>query len=162
MKSSEAGHITDIQGTELRLEKSMKKTALLLILVIAVLILTACGSEKHEPTVVVETPAPAAETQKPVQTPEVQTAAPEPVETAQPDDTGFDDEKYQIALGLVGEVVEELYKAIGYPEFQDYGPSCLGKPGSEDGQLEYEGFSVFTLVEDGVETIVEVLKDDEF
>ena len=38
------------------------------------------------------------------------------------DDTGFDDEKYQIALGLVGEGVEELYKAIGYPEFQDYGP----------------------------------------
>ncbi len=139
----------------------MKKTALLFILVIAVLILTACGSEKHEPTVVVETPAPAAETQKPEQTPEVQAAAPEPAETAQPEDIGLDDEKYQIALGLVDEVVEELYKAIGYPEFQDYGPSCL-EPGTEEGQLDYKGFSVFTRIKDGVETITDVLKDGEF
>lgn len=140
----------------------MKKTALLLILVIAVFILAACGSEKHEPTVVIETPAPVAETEIPVQTPEVQAAAPEPDETAQPAETGLDEESYQIALSLIDEVVEELYEAIGYPEFQDYGPSCLGGPGSEDGQLDYEGFSVFTLVEDGVETIVDVLKDGEF
>ena len=55
----------------------------------------------------------------------------------------------------------ELYEAIGYPEYQDYGPSCL-EPGAEDGQLDYAGFSVFTLVQDQVETITEVLKDGEF
>ncbi len=142
----------------------MKKFALLLILIIAVLLMAACGSEKHEPTVVVETPAPAVETAMPEKTPEVQAATPEPepAETAQPEDTGADEEKYQIALGLVGETVEELYDAIGWPEYSDYGPSCLGEPGSEDGQLDYDGFSVFTLVENGVETIVDVLKDGEF
>ena len=141
----------------------MKKAFILvLMLIIAAVLLTACGGEKHEPTIVVETPAPVPETQKPEPSAEVNPEADIPEESAQPEDTGFDNEKYQIALGLVDEVVEELYKAIGYPESQDYGPSCLGEPGSEDGQLDYEGFSVFTLVQDGVETIVDVLRDDEF
>ena len=141
----------------------MKKALILvLMLIFAAVLLTACGNEKHEPTVVVETPAPVVETVVPEPSIEVQDVTSAPEESAQPEDTGIDDEKYQTALGLVGKVVEELYEAIGYPEYQDYGPSCLGKPGSEDGQLDYEGFSVFTLVEDGVETIVDVLKDDEF
>lgn len=141
----------------------MKKNSILLIMfIVAVMVLTACGNAKHEPSITVETPAPVIETEKPVQTPSVQTEVAKPEESAQPEDSGFDDEKYQIALGLIDEVVEELYKAIGYPEFQDYGPSCLGGPGAEDGQLDYEGFSVFTLVENGVETITDVLRDDEF
>lgn len=141
----------------------MKKIFVLLFtLVFAVLLLAACGSETHEPTVVIETPAPVAETAEPELTPAVQTAEPEPAETEEPAAAGLDEEKYQIALGLIDASVEELYDAIGYPEYQDYGPSCLGEPGSEDGQLDYEGFSVFTLVQDGVETIVDVLRDDEF
>ena len=141
----------------------MKKSLILLVtLLLATVLLTACGSEKHEPTIVVETPAPVAETLKPEPSTGVQPEVDTPEESEQPEDTGLDVEKYQIALGLVDEVVEELYKAIGYPESQDYGPSCLGEPGSEDGQLDYEGFSVFTLVQDGVETIVDVLRDDEF
>ena len=141
----------------------MKKILILLLaFVFTGLLLTACGSEKHETTVVVETPAPVTETEKPAPTEEVQIEPDTPNETAQPEDTGLDNEKYQTALGLIGETVEELYEAIGWPEFQDYGPSCLGEPGSEDGQLDYEGFSVFTLVENGVETIVDVLRDDEF
>ena len=141
----------------------MKKALILvLMLLFAAVLLTACGSEKHEPVIVVETPAPVAETEKPEPSAEVKPEVDTPEESAQPEDTGLDDEKYQTALGMIGEVVEELYKEIGYPEYQDYGPSCLGEPGSEDGQLDYEGFSVFTLVQDGVETIVDVLRDDEF
>ena len=141
----------------------MKKSLILVFtLLFALVLLTACGNEKREPTIVVETPAPVAETAEPEPSAEVHTADDVPEETPQLEETGIDDEKYQIALGLIDEVAEELYKAIGYPESQDYGPSCLGEPGSEDGQLDYEGFSVFTLVQDGVETIVDVLRDDEF
>ena len=144
----------------------MKRIAvLLLVFVLAAGLLSACGGEKHEPVVVVETPAPAAETEKPVPTEEAQPApADVPEESAQPEETGADNEKYQIALGLVGKTVEELYEAIGYPETSDYGPSCIGEPGDKDGQLDYEGFSVFTLVKakTGEETIVDVLRDDEF
>ena len=142
----------------------MKKNLIIVLTFAMILILlAACGSEKHEPTVVVETPAPAAETAKPVQSPAVQTAEPEPVETAEPEQTSetIDDEKYQTALGLIDADVEDLYKAIGYPESKDYGPSCLGDY-DLDGQLDYEGFSLFTLVQDGVETIVDGLRDDEF
>ena len=140
----------------------MKKALILvLMLIFTAVLLTACGNEKHEPTVVVETPAPVVETAVPEPSIEVQNVTTAPEESAQPEDTGIDDEKYQTALGLVGKVVEELYEAIGYPEYQDYGPSCL-EPGAEDGQLDYVGFSVFTLVQDQVETITEVLKDGEF
>ena len=58
--------------------------------------------------------------------------------------------------------IERLAEAIGYPENQDYGPSCIGEPVDKDGQLDYEGFSVFTFVHNGVETITDVLRDDEF
>ncbi len=138
--------------------------ALLLVFVLAAGLLSACGGEKHEPVVVVETPAPTAETEKPAPTEEAQPApAPVPEETPQPEETEDDNEQYQIALGLVGKSVEELYAAIGYPETSDYGPSCIGDPGDKDGQLDYKGFSVFTLLKaNGGETIVDVLRDDEF
>ena len=138
--------------------------ALLMVFVLAAGLLSACGGEKHEPVVVVETPAPTAETEKPAPTEEVQLApAPVPEETAQPEETEDDNEQYQIALSLVGKSVEELYAAIGYPVTSDYGPSCIGDPGDKDGQLDYEGFSVFTLLKaNGGETIVDVLRDDEF
>lgn len=140
----------------------MKKTLLLIVtLIFTVLILSACGSEKHEPTIVVETPAPVTETAKPEPSMEVLPEVDIPEESAQPEYTGLDNEKYQAALGLIGENVEELYKAIGNPEYQDYGPSCLGDYDS-DGQLDYEGFSVFTVVKGEVETVYDVLRDDEF
>ena len=142
----------------------MKKTKILIVLCLTMLLLAGCGGAKHEPAVVIETPAPAhtQETAKPDPAPEApaQKEEPEPEPSAEPE-TAFDEEKYAIALALIGETVEELYEAIGYPEYQDYGPSCL-EPGAEDGQLDYMGFSVFTLVQDQVETITEVLKDGEF
>ena len=140
----------------------MKKSLIFLVtLLLATVLLTACGSEKHEPTIVVETPAPVAETLKPEPSAGVQPEVDTPEESAQPEDTGLDDEKYQAALGLIGEKVEELYKEIGYPKYQDYGPSCLGDYDS-DGQLDYEGFSVFTVVKGEIETVYDVLRDDEF
>ena len=135
------------------------------VCLVALMLFSGCGETKHEQTVVIETPAPSQvqETVKPEPAPEVavQEKEKEPEVSAEPEENAIDEEKYEIALTLIGADVEELYEAVGYPEYQDYGPSCL-EPGAEDGQLDYVGFSVFTLVQDQVETITEVLKDGEF
>ena len=59
-----------------------------------------------------------------------------------------------IARGLIGAEVEELYAAIGEPLSANYAPSCLG-PG-EDGELTYDGFIVYTYREEGSETVEDV------
>ena len=51
----------------------------------------------------------------------------------------------------IGKTVEELYELVGQPESSDYAPSCLG-PG-EDGNLYYDGFTVYTYRENDTETV---------
>lgn len=103
-----------------------------------------------------EPSAPPEETPEPVEseppeepvhteTPVVQTPA--PVETAAP----VTDPK-TVAAGYIGQNVSGLYAAIGYPQYSDYAPSCLGE-GGEDGNLYYDGFIVYTYRENGVETV---------
>lgn len=67
-----------------------------------------------------------------------------------------DDEKFDIALSMIGEKVGTLYEAIGEPVDFSYASSCMGK--GEDGELYYDGFTVCTYLEDGVETVVDVYK----
>ncbi len=55
---------------------------------------------------------------------------------------------------FVGSDVNALYGAFGYPGSTSYASSCMG-PG-EDGILYYDGFTVYTYREDGVETIQSV------
>ena len=52
-------------------------------------------------------------------------------------------------------VRDGLIAAIGSPISSSYAPSCLG-PG-EDGELIYNGFTVYTYRENGVETVEDVL-----
>ncbi len=53
--------------------------------------------------------------------------------------------------------VDELYEAIGEPENSNYVSSCLGD--GEDGQLQYEGFTVYTYRDpDGAEAVQDVLE----
>ena len=96
-----------------------------------------------------ETPAPveSGQPEDPVYTeaPVVQTPA--PVETPAP----AADPK-TVAAGYIGQSVSGLYAAIGYPQYSDYAPSCLGE-GGEDGNLYYDGFIVYTYRENGVETV---------
>ena len=133
--------------------------ALVLLLALA-LGLAACGKAQEAPA---QTPAPGA-----VVVPgsnEDADAAPEAAATPQPMVDGefpdnaekADASQYKkIAEGFVGANVEDLYAAIGYPDsVEDYVPSCLG-PG-EDGELHYDGFTVYTYRENGVETINAVL-----
>lgn len=59
-----------------------------------------------------------------------------------------------IAGGMMGSSVESLYEAIGNPDSSSYASSCNG-PG-EDGELYYDGFTVYTYRENGNEIIVDV------
>lgn len=76
--------------------------------------------------------------------------------TDDPADGPTDDEKFDIALSMIGEKVGTLYEAIGEPVDFSYASSCMGR--GEDGELYYDGFTVCTYLEDGVETVVDVYK----
>lgn len=93
------------------------------------------------------TPAPTPEP-TPAPTPEP-TPAPTPEPTPEP--TMSPEELKAIAERYIDEPVEELFKAIGRPQSSDYAPSCLGD--GEDGNLYYDGFTVYTYREDGEETV---------
>ena len=59
-----------------------------------------------------------------------------------------------LAQSYIGQSTTALYAAIGYPVYSDYAPSCIG-PG-EDGNLYYDGFTVYTYREDGQEEVTYV------
>lgn len=61
---------------------------------------------------------------------------------------------YSIALGYVGSDVNSLYAAIGTPTGgSSYQDGCAG-PGTRDGFLYYDGFTVVTMVSaDGYESV---------
>ncbi len=135
----------------------MKKTIAIMLALLMLLSLAACGEEKDAavdsiggqdgPEVTVtatikETPEPTPEATVEL-TPE---PTPEPTPEADPAA-----ELKATAESFIGAAVEELIAAIGEPESSDYAPSCIG-PG-EDGNLYYEGFIVYTYREDGTETV---------
>lgn len=133
------------------------KTITLLLLAVMLLGLCACGSEgAPSPTPEADaapaiTPVPAAE---PAATPEP-SAEPEPEPSAEPEPESGSDAK-AAAEALVGSDVSELYEAIGYPVSSSYAPSCLGD--GEDGELVYDGFTVYTFkAASGGETVTVVL-----
>lgn len=53
------------------------------------------------------------------------------------------EEQRKVEEDLIGQTVQELYKAIGKPKKTEYGTSCLVANG-EDGILTYDGFTVST------------------
>jgi DNA polymerase III gamma/tau subunit len=55
------------------------------------------------------------------------------------------------AQQYVNKKVSALTAAIGQPLSKSYAPSCLGE--GEDGEFEYNGFTVYTYRENGVETV---------
>ena len=134
----------------------MRKPITILILLALLTLLCACGSE--QPAAPAPTEAPAA-TQTPAPTPTpTPTQAPAPAATPEatpaPEETPEPapvNETLETAKTFVGKTTVELYAAIGAPPESDYAPSCLG-PG-EDGNLYYDGFTVYTYRENGVETI---------
>ena len=120
----------------------MKKTgiaALLTLLLAAALLLTlnACTGSGDDTGAPAEN---AAETQA------AETPAPAVSLTAE--------EKLAIAKDYIDSPVEDLLAAIGDPEERDYAPSCMGS--GDDGNLYYDGFTVYTYREGDSEVVIDV------
>lgn len=130
----------------------MKKSVSLFLALLLCLTLGACGAAA--PTAAA-TPAPtAAATVAPTATaaPTAAAATAAPESSAQ---SGAEARK-ELAKSLIGRPVQELYDAIGQPGSCDYGSSCLVKD-AQDGELVYDGFTVYTtLLADGTETVYDV------
>ena len=126
----------------------MKKILSLMLAAMLVLGLAACGDAGST-----ETPAPTAAPSEAA--PEDTTSTTEAVEgTAAPEDgeNSGDTSLLETAKTFEGAPVEDLIAAIGEPESSDYAPSCLGE--GEDGNLYYDGFTVYTYRDtDGQETV---------
>ncbi len=130
----------------------MKKTAVFLLCAALLFSLAACGGSEKEPAPTpTDSPAPA-----PAVTDEPQTPVPsqEPAVTQAPAEPDNDvSEIIARVRDMEGEPVEDLLAWLGEPISRDYSSSCLVQ-GGQDGQWEYEGFTVYTLVQpDGTETV---------
>ena len=98
-------------------------------------------------------PSAASETSDPAQTPAPSASAPTPTPSPEPDPAS---DPKTVAQGLIGRPVSELYAAIGQPIASDYVPGCV-EPNSEDGELIYSGFTVYTVRTDAQEYVYDVL-----
>lgn len=99
--------------------------------------------------------APAGESsQKPAEPVENKPAAePEPPVTTEPTPEPTVSPK-EIAESYMDKSVSGLFAEIGQPTSSDYAPSCLGD--GEDGELFYDGFTVYTYREGDKETVTYV------
>lgn len=111
----------------------MKKYISLLLILILAISLCACGE------------APADNT---TQTQE--TTVTNPSDTQQTEATTAQNQK-ALAMTCIDKSVDDLYALIGQPNSSDYAPSCLGD--GEDGNLYYDGFTVYTYKEGETETV---------
>ena len=121
---------------------------------------TAAPAESAAPA---ETEAPAAETPEPDAEPEPST---EP-EAKLPDAGLVHDTEvtpspsetlFELAKSYVDKPLSELQAEIGEPVTSSYVSSCL-VPGGEDGELHYDGFTVYTVKSGDSETVQDVLAD---
>lgn len=131
----------------------MKKLCILMA-VLLLIGLTACGEkpepapEPEQPTV--ETPVEPEPTPEEPEEPAAEQPEEAPAEEAPAEDPAeppAEEEKetnplFEQALALIDCSVEELYDTVGMPIDYMYADSCLGE--GEDGELYYDGFTVYT------------------
>ena len=138
----------------------MKKISIILFAA-TILLLSACGASNSEPEANVPNTEISAgaenngSTDSNNETSDIPAAAASeaPETVVEPEDETVDNvnKLKDIAVSFIGKDVSELYAEIGEPESSDYAPSCLGD--GEDGNLYYDGFTVYTYREGGSETV---------
>ena len=135
------------------MKKKLTRILLVCLLLAAAAVLTACGETPES----AQTPAPetasAPETQTPAEPEEP--AEPEPEEAPVQAEPEAADEPgaLETALSFVDQDAQLLLDALGEPQQKLYEASCSG-PG-DDGIWIYDGLTVFTYLENGVETVVD-------
>lgn len=122
----------------------MKKMIALLLAVLMMAGLCACGDE--------ETPA----TQPPVSQTDPSNEPAQPTEPSEVQPTEPEKTAFELAEECIDKSLEELISLIGEPDSADYAPSCLNPGVGEDGNLYYEGFVVYTYREGDKETVTYV------
>ena len=129
---------------------------------------TAAPAESAAPA---ETEAPAPEA-SPVPSAEASEAGTEPEPSAEPaaklPDAGLvqdtavtpspSEALFELAKSYVDKPFSELQAEIGEPVSSSYVSSCL-IPGGEDGELHYDGFTVYTVKSGDSETVQDVIAD---
>ena len=156
----------------------MKRNLILAgLFLICALLLIGCGSTAPAAAPApAETAAPAesaapVETEAPTETP-APSPEPEPEPSAAPvatlPDAGLvrdtkaspspSEALFELAKGYVDKPLSELQAEIGEPVSSSYVSSCL-IPGGEDGELHYDGFTVYTVKSGDSETVQDVLAD---
>lgn len=121
----------------------MKKIIAIILILICCIALCACGTQKED--------------NSSAEVPEGMTSTlpGANLKNASTEDAD-EDPTFALAETFVDKPVDELISAIGEPKSREYSPSCLGD--GEDGNLEYDGFYVYTYKEDGIETVKQVYK----
>ena len=119
----------------------MKKLISIILLCATAVLLCACGSAAPDKSSSGGSAVPPMQTASGSDT---QAAADAPEEKA----------AEIIAESYIGKEVSELYDAIGEPESVSYASSCLGS--GEDGELVYNGFTVYTYKEGDSEVVQNV------
>ena len=126
--------------------QTMKRKLILSILcLICALLLIGCGNSAPA-----EAPAPS----QPAETAVPSATLPDAVLEPAGEPTPFD-----IAQEYIDRPLEELIDAIGEPLSSSYGPSCLIQ-GAQDGQLQYDGFWIYSLKDGEMETVKDVLEGE--
>ena len=123
----------------------MKKLISIILLCATAVLLCACGSA-----------APDKASSGGSAVPPMQTAAGSDTQAAAdaPEEKAAENEQKIIAESYIGKEVSELIAAIGEPESSSYASSCLGS--GEDGELVYNGFTVYTYKEGDSEVVQNV------
>lgn len=126
----------------------MKKMIVIVMSVVLLLGLCACGQEAPAPTEPVISAQPKVEETVPVEATVPVTEAPTEAATEAAMST---EERKALAESCIDKDVSELYALIGEPESSEYAPSCMVE--GEDGALYYDGFVVYTTRVGDVETV---------
>ena len=127
----------------------MKKFIVLMLSLLLLVGLCACGSEAPEAEDIQMDVKPKVEETIAV---EETVAEVDPTEAETVAATDAAPDKKALAESCIDKDISELYALIGEPESSDYAPSCLVE-GGEDGMLYYDGFVVYTTREADVETV---------